>query len=202
MTSSRILALFGAAALLAAALLVSGCGSRAATAQKLFEKGDYEQVIEQYPDLEVARRARVKLADKLLQEGKRDVVLRDYSDTRAAHQARLDMADEWLKQGKYQTVLDSFPGTPAATQARAKLADSLYEVGAYDELVTRFGDTPRGTEVKEQQSQKALADAKKLKGDAKMAALEELVRKYSGTSAYKEASALLQELRQAKAKKK
>ena len=202
MALTRTSAFFAVCLLATALILTSGCQSRASSAQKLYDKGEYEKVMEQYPDLEIARRAHAKLADKYLQEKKYDVVLKEYGDTRAAHQARLEIADQMFKQGKYQTVLDSFPGTPAATSAKEKLADSLYQAGAYDELIARFGETPQGMKVKEQKSIEELAAANKLKGEAKKQAYEALMKKYPGTAAYKEAAAKLAEIRTAEAKKK
>ena len=178
-----------------ALLIVSGCQGRAASAAKLFEKGEYETIIAKYPDLEVAQRARVKIADKLLAEKKYDVVLKDYADTRAAYQAKIQLADEAFRAGRYQMVLDSFPGTPAANSAKQKLADSLMATQQYDLLLARYPETPQATQVKEQLSQEDLAKAKKLKGEAKKQALEALMKKYAGTAAYKEASTMLADIR-------
>lgn len=202
MSFSRTLAAVLLLILTAALLSITGCQSRAASAQKLFEKGKYEQVFKQYPDLEIALRARAKLAEKLLQEKQYTVVLSQYADTRAAYQARIELANQGLQEGKYQMVIDSFPETPAAKTAKEKLADSLYQAGKYDELIARFGDTPQATQVKEKLATEALADAKKLKGDAKKKALEELMRKYSGTAAYKEAAGILSDIRQKETSKK
>ena len=203
MLTSRALRIFALGIFLTATFAMTGCQGRAASAEKLFDKGDYEKVIAKYPDLEVAQRARAKMADKLLLEKKYDVVLSQYADTRAAYQARLNMADQTFKDGKYQMVLDSFPGTPAATSAKAKLADSLYQAGNYDELVARFGDTPQAMQVKEKLATEAFDKAKTLRGDAKRLALEDIAKKYPGTNGFKEASAMLADIRaKAAAKKK
>jgi transposase len=202
MVPTRILPLLAASFLVAVLLATTGCQSRAASAQKLFEQGKYEDVLKQYPDLEIAQRAHVKLADKYLEAKQYDVVLKDYADTRAAYQARLDLADQMVKAGRYQAVLDSFPGTPAATMAKETLADSLYKAGAFDLLIARFPDTPQATQLKEQRSQDALTAAKKLRGDAKKQALESLMKNYSGTAAYKEAAQLLADIRQKEQSKK
>ncbi len=195
MPFSRILTLLAASVLAAVLLATAGCQSRAASAQKLYDQGKYEEVVKQYPDLEIARRAHAKLGDKFLQAHQYDVVLKDYADTRAAYQARLDLADQMIKAGRYQAVVDSFPGTPAATIAKERLADSLYKAGNYDLLIAKFGETPQATQVKEQRSQEELAAAKKLKGEAKKKALEAVMVKYSGTAAYKEAAQLMADIR-------
>ena len=57
-------------------------------------------------------------------------------------------------------------------------------------------------EVKEKMASEAFDKAKKLRGEAKKKALEELVQKYSGTASYKEAVGMLSEIRQKEAQKK
>lgn len=202
MSCPRIPILLAASFLAAVLLATTGCQSRATSAQKLYDQGKYEEVVKQYSDLEIARRAHAKQADKLLEAKQYDVVLKDYADTRAAYQARLDLADQMVKEGRYQAVIDAYPGTPAATMAKERLADSLYKAGDYDALIARFGDTPQATQVKEQRSQDELNAAKKMKGEAKKKALEAVVQKYSGTAAYKEAAQLLSDIRAKEAGKK
>jgi hypothetical protein len=202
MLTSRALRIFALGIFLAATLATTGCQSRAASAEKLLAQGEYEKVIAKYPDLEVAQRARAKMADKLLQEKKYDVILKQYADTRAAFQAKIGMADQAFKDGKYQMVIDSFPSTPAATSAKAKIADSLYQAGKYDELVARFGDTPQAIQVKEKLAADELDQAKKLRGEAKKLALEQITKKYPGTNSYKEASTMLADIRAKETAKK
>ena len=184
-----------------AMLATVGCQGRATSAQKLFDQGKYEDVIKRYPDLEIAHRARVKMADKLLEDKQYDVVITQYADTRAAYQARIELAKQAFNQGKYQFVIDSFPTTPVAKSAREKLADSLFQAGNFDQLIVKYPDTPQALQVKEKMSKEDLDKAKKLKGDAKKAALEEIMKKYSGTDAYKEATGMLSEIHQKESQK-
>ena len=202
MSKDRTFSLLLLSSLMMALLTIGGCQSRAVSAQKLFDQGKYEQVMKRYPDLEISQRARAKLADKLLEEKQYSLIFSQYPDTRAAYQARMDMADQALKEGKYQMLLDSFPGSPAAKTAREKLADSLYKAQKYDELMAKFGDMPQAIEIREKLSQEDLAKAKKMRGDAQKQALEEIMRKYSGAAAYKEASQMLSEINQKAQKKK
>lgn len=175
----------------------SGCQSRPAAALKLFEKGEYEKVIERYGDLEIALRAHAKIAERLLSEEKFEEVLRDYSDTPAAFQARQKQAQLLFAQGKYQEVVDSYPSSDVAVTAKERLAEELFQAGQLDLLLTKYPDTPRGTQVKEDRAAAELAAAKKLKGAARKDALTKLTRSYSGTAAQREASQILSDIRAA-----
>jgi hypothetical protein len=170
--------------------LVNGCSSRPAAAQRLFAQGDYQRVIEKYPDLEIARRAEAKLAEKLLEDKRYGDVIRQYPQTPAAYKAKQSLAQQLFDAGNYVAVIDSFSYLPLAAQARERIADSLFASGRFDDLIMRYPDTPQAKELKERRAQKALAEAKKKHGEARRQALEEIMRLYSGTSAYKEAADL------------
>lgn len=189
----RILPVF----FLAAALiwLVTGCSSRPAAAQRLFAKGDYQRIIEKYPDLEIARRAEAKLAEKLVTDKQYQAVLRQYPQTPAAYEAKLALAQQLFDAGNYVAVIDSFSFLPLAAQAKERMADSLMASGLYDDLLQRYPDSPKAKELKEQRAAQALVDARKLRGQARQQALEEIMRLYSGTSVYKDASELLAQTR-------
>ena len=192
--SKRIL-LLSCGFLLACLFFLNGCSSRPADAQKLFEKGEYQKVIDKFPDLEIARRARAKLADDLLLAKNYTEVLKNYSDTPAAYKAKNELARSLFDAGKFQAVMDSFPNSQFAAPARDKLVDSLISIAAFDTLFKRYPDAPRATALKDSLSKIDLLAADKLRGKAKEEALETLMRKWPGTASYKEAARLQQEAR-------
>lgn len=180
----------------------SGCTSRPAAAQRLFEKGQYREILERYPDLEIARRAQAKLAEKLLKENKYADILREFPQTPAAYKAREGMAQKLFEEGRFQSVIDSFPNSPQAQAARLKLSDSLFAAGQMNLLIQKFPETPRGKQAREDLSAVELARVKKLKGTEYRQALEQMMRTYAGTAATKEASQLLSKARSAEFKQK
>jgi len=197
MSTTRLRRLFPVLVLAAAMIwLVTGCSSRPAAAQRLFVKGDYQRIIEKYPDLEVARRAEAKLAEKLVADKQYAAAIRQYPQTPAAYKAKQALAQQLFDAGNYMAVIDSFPSLPLAAQARERMADSLMASGLFDDLIQRYPDSPKAKEVKEQRAVQALADARKLRGQARQHALEEIMRLYTGTSVYKDASELLAKTRQ------
>ncbi|MBU0507675.1 hypothetical protein KKH27_02390 [bacterium] len=183
-------------------LIASGCQSRPAAANKLFEKGEYQAVVDKYPDLEIARRARAKIAEGLLREERFEEILRNYSDTPAAHKATEQMAQLLFARGEYQAILDSFPFSAVAPLAGNRLADSLFAAGQLDELVRRFPENENAKQIKEERGMAELTQAKKLKGDAKKDALTHIVRSYAGTVAQREANKMLTDIRAAEAPKR
>ena len=180
----------------ALSLSLLGCGGRPATAQKLFDKGEYQAVIDKYPDLEVARRAHAKLAEAALEKGDYQTVLTQYNDTPAAFKAKQAMAQKLFDAGRYQALIDSFPHSTLVVPAKERLAETLFQAGKLDSVVLLYPDTPRGKELKNQQANEALAAAKKLRGQARLAALQQFMGRYSGTDAYKEASELYSQTQQ------
>jgi hypothetical protein len=175
--------------------LSTGCTNRAASAQKLFDQGEYQQVINKYPDLEVARRAHAKLAEELLQKKDYSAVLRDYADTPAAFKAKVELAQRLYDEGKYQAVLDSFPQSPVAAAAKEKLSDSLYAAGDYDKLIAWYPETVKAKQVKEDRAKVEFARIKKLPKKDKAQALELFMKQYAGTEEYKDAADMLNKIR-------
>ena len=202
MTTARVCRVFLPGVLAALVLCTTGCSSRPAAAQRLFEKGRYQQVIERYSDLEIARRAEAKLAEQLVAEKKYDEVLAKYPNTPAAYMAREGMAQKLYDEGKYQAVLDSFPNSKQAGAAKIRLADSLFATGQIDLLIQRFADTPIGKEAKEGRAAEEFARIKKLRGTERRQALERMVSQYAGTPAATEANVLLTKARQDEAQKR
>jgi hypothetical protein len=184
--------------LVASLLVCNGCSSREAQAQKMFEKGQYQEVMDKYADLEVGRRARAKVAEQLVTDKKYSEVIAKFGDTPAAFKAKNEIARQLFEAGRYQTVVDSYPASPQAAAAKDKLVDSLIAIAAYDTLFRRFPDVPRATALKDSMANSDLDKAKKLKGKAKEEAFEATMRKWPGTAAYKEASRLQQELKNKK----
>jgi hypothetical protein len=190
-TQSLYRSIFTVVLLAAFTVLSCGCSSRPAAAQKLFARGDYQKVIDKYPDLEIARRAESKMAEKLLDTKQYYEVIRQYPQTSAAYKAKMALAQQLFDAGKYQAVIDSFAFSPLVAEAKARMADSLILTGQIDELLARYPDSPKAKEIKEQRAQEAFAKAKKLRGDAQRQALEEITRLYNSTSIYKDAMELL-----------
>jgi hypothetical protein len=188
---------------IAASLLVAGvgCSSRASSAQKLFEQGEYQKVIDRYPDLEVARRAHAKIAEQLLKNRDYAAILKTYWDTPSAYLAKMQMAQELFDRGRYRALLDSFPQSPLAPQAKEKLADSLFALGQMDNILGMYPETERAKQIKVERGTEALAKAKKLRGTNRQSAMEEIVRTYAGTEPAKIAGEELTKLREAAAKK-
>jgi hypothetical protein len=181
-------------------LFSTGCSSRASSAQSLFDKGEYQKVIQRYPDLEIARRAHAKLAEQLLQKKDYAAIMRDYSDTPSAYKAKLDMAQRLFDAGKYQALLDSFPLSPLAVAAKGKMADSLIAAGQSDKVVLWYPDTPQAKQIKDEQAQTEIARIKKLPKKDKTKALEEFMKKFAGSAASQEANDMLGKIREAENK--
>jgi outer membrane protein assembly factor BamD (BamD/ComL family) len=179
-----------------------GCSNRPAAAQKLFDQGEYQQVVDKYPELEIARRAHAKLGELALQQKNYNAVLKDFWDTPAAYQAKMLLAQAMFDQGRYRALLDSFPQSPLAVQAKEKLADSLYALGQLDVVVQMYPESQKAKLIKDERSKESLTKAKKLRGEPKRLALEELVRSYGGTDAAREAGEILSKIRETEAKKK
>lgn len=174
----------------------TGCSSRPQAAQKMFANGQYQEVIDRYPDLEIARRAHAKLAEDLFAKGDYDAVIRQYTDTPAAYKARQALAEKLFNEGRYQELLDQFPHAQLALVAKERLADSLFAAGNIDEILIRFADTEKGKQVKEERGREELAKAKKLSGPAREQAIQNIMTFYAGTEASKEAGRVLTEIRQ------
>ncbi len=186
--STVILSLF-------ATLWLTGCQGPDAQAQKLFADHKYQEVIDKFPDSQMARRARAMLAEELLGAGKYQEVIENYPDTRAALLAREEKARALFNEKKYDDLIAQFPNSPLTNDAKNVQAEELYSKGAFDELIAKFPKTPRGKEVLEARAKAEFDAAKKMKGDKQIAALESIMRASTETAAYKDAANLLREVR-------
>ena len=181
--------------------LALGCATPSERAQKLFESGQYEQVIARYPNEPVAQQARRKLAEQLLQAGDFQKILVEFSDTPAAALAGEKIAASWIEEEKYQQVLDSFPNTPSALIAREAVAQQLFDDGKVDILIDKYPNSKVGKEAREvltrQAFESALAIADK---NSKIAALEAILTNplYAGTANYAQAQHELARLKGSK----
>jgi hypothetical protein len=178
------------------AMFLIGCASRPQSAQKLYDKGEYQAVIDKYPDLEIARRAHAKLGDELLKTGDFRGVISKFADTPAAYKAQTELAQKMFDQGQYQALIDSFPHSTLVNPAKERLSDAMFQRGALDSIVMLYPDTPHGKEIKNQQANEALSAAKKLRGQARVDALQSFIGRFAGTDAYKEGSELFTKARE------
>jgi len=104
------------------ALVVMGCTSTAAKAQKMFDEGKYEEVIAQFSA--------------------------DPNMSAIVAQAKEKLAEKWVTEGLYDSVLVKFPETNAAKVAKNKKAEQLFLAGNYQEVVTKYMDTTWGPMAK------------------------------------------------------
>lgn len=178
-----------------ATLWLAGCQSPEAQAQKLFAERKYQEVMDKFPDSQVARRARAMMAEELLQSGKYQEVIEKFPDTRAALLAHEEKARSLFNEKKYDELVAQFPNSPLANDAKNIQAEALYNQGSFEELITKFPKTPRGKEVLEARAMAEFDAAKKMKGEKQIQALEAIMRSYVETPAYKEAANLLREVR-------
>jgi len=82
--------------LAATGLLWLGCSSPQQKAQKLYDAGQYEEVVAKYSNEPTA--------------------------SAVVQQSRDKIAEKWLAEGRYQAVVDTFPNSPSAREARIELA--------------------------------------------------------------------------------
>ena len=100
-----------------AALCLFGCASPQDKAQKMFNAGQYEELVAKYgsdPQLAgLVVQAKEKLAEKLLAEGKFQSILELYPETAAAKEAKNKIAEGLLAEKKY-------PGNPRQVRRYAR----------------------------------------------------------------------------------
>lgn len=112
-------------------LLLLGCSSPADQAQKLFDEGNYEELVTKFEsnaDLsDIVMQAKEKIAEKWIEEGNYQAVLDTYPDTEAAKVAKNKLAEQMLKEGKYQEVIEMYDDTPAAMQAKIMMEKKMME---------------------------------------------------------------------------
>jgi hypothetical protein len=112
----------------ALALVWIGCSNPAKEAQKMFDAGQYEQLVAKFgadPNLtNVVQMAKDKIAEKLVADGKYQVVLEMYATSPAAKEAKMKLAEQAFMAGNFQEVLVKYADTPWAMQAKMKM-DSM-----------------------------------------------------------------------------
>jgi TolA-binding protein len=176
-------------------VLLTGCESNDMKAQNMLSQGQYQQVIDQFPDTQYALRAEALLAESLLKDGKLAEVIEKYPNTPAAHTAKLAEAQKLYDSGNYEAVIEKYPHSTLADQSKRIVSDSLYAAGAYDELLEKYGDSEKGKLVTNERAAEAFEKAKKMTGQAKINALEQITQKYRGSDSFKEAASMLRDLR-------
>jgi hypothetical protein len=171
------------AILTAIGLVLSGCASPEQRAQKLFDQGKYEEILQKYPDLPIAKQAKDKVAEKLLAEGKYDEILANYSDTPSVTEATNKIAEKMVADKKYDEVLAKYPNTPVANMARNALADQLYNDKKFDELVAKYPNTPAGMKARNEMAKPEFEKIMKMPKAKKQKALEDFLKnpKFAGT---------------------
>lgn len=173
-------------------MLCLACSTPEKQAQRLFDNGQYEEVLSQFPDKPIAVLARQKLAERMLGEGKYEDVIRLYPDTPSASQAAERIADSLLAMQNYEVLLQRYPNTKAATfareleaNARAALdaAKSFKVYGEYPppHLSHLTPDSPLPNPIPEWVRDKAIG---------KRNMLRDVADTYPGTTAAAEASKL------------
>ncbi|MBI5060321.1 hypothetical protein HZB60_11145 [candidate division KSB1 bacterium] len=191
----------------ALALVWIGCSNPAKEAQKMFDGGQYEELVAKFgadPNLaSVVQMAKDKIAEKLVAEGKYAMVLEMYATSPAAKEAKMKLAEAAFMAGNYQEVMVKYADTPWAMQAKMKL-DSIANAGKPGQPgVQQPGKpgTPPQSGAKaelEKKAQEALDKvlAVKMK-NMKVKALEEYTKnaEFAGTSAMAKAQDELKKLK-------
>lgn len=178
-----------------------GCATPSERAQKLFKTGEYEQLLERYPNEPIAQEARVKLAAQLLDKGEYQRILDEFADTPSAYHARERIAALLLDEQEYQKILTDYPDTPAAMTAREAVAQQLYDDGKLDELVAKYPNSQIGREARQMMGERAYEDAMSHKQNQdKIKALEAILINpvYAGTPIHEAVQLTLARLHGAK----
>jgi hypothetical protein len=177
-------------------LVLGGCASPEQRAQKLFDQGKYEEILQKYADLPIAKQAKDKVAEKMLAEGKYEEILKDYADTPSAADATNKIAEKLVAEKKYDEVLARYPQTPAANMARNAMAEQLYADKKTDELIQKFPNTPAGVKARNELAKTELDKIMKMAKKAKQAKLEEFLKnpKFAGTESSMKAKEELDKL--------
>lgn len=178
-------------------LVFLACSTPAQKAQKLFDAGNYEEVVQQFgndPNLSaLVAQAKEKLAEKLLAEGKFMDILAMYPESKAATDARNNLAEALFAEGKFQEVIEKYGDTPAAQKARLAIEQARADSIAKAQPAPKDGKAP-AMSAKEKAAQAEYDRIMAMKIDrARIAALQTFVKdaQYAGTSAQKKAQAAL-----------
>ncbi len=171
---------------LAGLILVLGCSSPAAKAQKMFNDGKYQELIAQFgndPNVSaVVAQAKEKLAAQWVSEGKYDSVLALYPQTAAAKDAKEKLAEQLFNAKDYAGVIAKYPETSWAAKAKAEL----------DKQAAATPPAGGVSPAKEKAAQAELDRIMKVKmKDLRTKALKEFVAnpQYAGTKAVTKAQA-------------
>lgn len=180
-----------------ALFLMLGCASPTERAEKLFEDGKYEEVLERYPQEPAADKAKQALAAKLLKDGQYQRVFTEFKGTAMAVEARVRYAEELLKQGKQDEVLADFGDTPAAIRAREMAAQALYDAGRVTEAARDYPQTPAGGRAREELARAEYERIMTFRSpDERRKALDEYLSSptYAGTNSFAQAQLELAKL--------
>jgi hypothetical protein len=173
-----------------------GCATPEQRAQKLFDTGKYEEILQKYPDLPIAKQAKDKVAEKLLAEGKYDEILANYADTPSLQEATNKIAEKLVNEKKFDEVLAKYPNTPAANTARNMLAEQLYNDKKVDELVQKYPNTPAGMKARNEMAADEWKKIEKTPKKKMKDALEGFLKnpKFAGTESAMKAQQKLADL--------
>ena len=181
----RFLILIVTLSVFAGLILALGCMSPAAKAQKMFNDGQFEQVIAQYggdPAMSaIVTQAKEKVAEKMLADSKYEAVIQMYPETAAAKEAKNKLAEQLFTSGHYTEVIAKYGDTPWAIQAKTKM-DSI----AAALQAAKGGKQAAASAAKEKAAQTELNSIMKIKmKDLRTKALNGFVAKpeYAGTKA-------------------
>ena len=167
-------------------MVLSGCSSPSERARKLHEAGEYEQVLERYPNEPIAERSRIRFAEELVRAGEYERVLAEFPDTPAAGTARERVAARLVEEGKYEEVLTDYRDTPSAMVAREAVARRMFDDGKVDEVAARYPNTEAGQHARDLLANRALEHALQLRGEERLRAFEEILVDplFAGTPAH------------------
>lgn len=118
-------------------------------AERLFTKGKYEQLVEEYPESLLRQEALSKIAEKLFQNGDYGSIDLEYISTEWYSKARYKEAEALFRQGNYYMV--AFPSglwpnyfeTDIYKKSVDSVAEQLYNRQSWDSLkLSKFYDSP------------------------------------------------------------
>ena len=191
-------AIYPMVVIVAAGLLWMGCSSPQQKAQKLYDAGQYEQVVAKYSDeptaAPIVQQSKDKIAEKWLAEGRYQAVVDTFPNSPSAKEARNKLADQLLQQKRYQEVIDKYPETPAAMTARAEMARDTTKSDRTGVEQPRGstgpGTNPPGTNARETGAEAEYNRIMAIKmKDLRTKALRDFVAdaRYTGTAAHRKA---------------
>jgi len=164
-------------------LILGGCASPEQRAQKLFDQGKYEDVLQKYGNLPIAKQAKDKVAEQMLADGKYQEILDNYADTPSKQPAENKLAEGLLNEKKYDEILMKYPNTPAANMARNAVADQLYAEKKIDELVQKYPNSPAGMKARNDMAKEEFDKIMKMPKKKRATELTNFLKnpKYAGT---------------------